>query len=131
MTSVKLTETSAFANAHGDATLDELLSRRWLYRKGEYVAVSRPGVEYAIDWSLADRVLQTIATLADSRAGRGVDYSEVVASGGLPTEKVDELMAELGVLGLAHLSILDDSRIDVAEISRDGLSRLARRAPGA
>jgi len=123
----ELAAQSPFGNTDANATIKELLARRWLYRKGDYVTVSKPGVEYAIDWTVADRVLTAIATAADSQGGRIVPYSQVVAMAGLPANKIDELMAELTVLGLAAQTTSDGSSIDGAYISREGLSRLAGR----
>ncbi|HSH94707.1 MAG TPA: hypothetical protein VK968_11225 [Roseimicrobium sp.] len=127
----ELALSSPFESADVDVTLDELLVRRWIYRKGDLVCVSKPGLEYAIDWSLADRVLEAIATVASSRGGVVVSYSQVIAAAGLPPERTDEVMSELGVLGLAATTTSDGKSIDGAYISAKGLSRLAGRAPGA
>jgi hypothetical protein len=123
----ELAAQSPFGTADADAIIDELQARRWIYRKGDYVSVSKPAVEYAIDWALADRVLKAIATVADSHGGRVVLYSQVIATAGLPVDKTDELMAELEVLGLAAQTTSDGKSIDGAYISREGLSRLAGR----
>jgi hypothetical protein len=98
-----------------------------MYRKRDCVSLSKPGVEYAIDWSLADSVLKAMATLAGSQGGGAVLYSEVIATAGLSADKTDELMRELAVLGLATTTTSDGKTIDGACIAREGLSRLAGR----
>ena len=126
----ELSAVSAFGHAVKGRRLTNCWRRRWIYRRGDYVAVSRPGVECAIDWTLADRILEAIITIAGSQAGRVVAYSQVIAAAGLGTDKTDELMAELTVLGLAAQTTLDGSRIwPVRLLSREGLSRLSGRRP--
>lgn len=121
----ELTAALGLGNAQANATFDDLVAHRWIYRNGDRVAASKPSVEYAIDWPCADTVLRAIATVAGSRAGKVVSYSQVITTAGLPADKTDELIAELTVLGLVAQTTSDGVHIDGVCLSREGWLRLS------
>ena len=118
----ELAATPAFTMEGADVVVEELLSLHWLYKKGNSLCISRWGVEYAIEWTDAKRVLRAISTVAGGRGGKVVAYADVVTAAGLRPEETDRLVSELSVLGLADRG---GRGAQFVYVSIDGLRLLA------
>jgi hypothetical protein len=106
----KISSTAAFVGASADAVLDELRSRRWLYRKGNYLAVSKPGVEYAMDRTQALAVLRAIFEVASGKGGRAIPVDQVAPAVSLPRSEFDMILNELYLLGFVTICLVDGSQ---------------------
>ena len=110
-------------------TLHDLAVRRWIYIRGDSVAVSLPGLEFAMDWTNVRTLLRAILNSAGGIA-KFAALEVVVTSSGLPPREVSKLLSELGLLGLAaycgqHVAGEEESEIG-AYVSQAGWEHLTK-----
>lgn len=91
--------------------LRELAERGWVYLRGPCVSVSRPAVEFAMDWPRARQVLHAILEANQGRVLGSVEEEKVFAVSNLPVGETNRLLNQLGLLRLVSRSVCEGTHV--------------------
>ena len=82
-----------------DATLEDLIARRWIRAQGNYIAATKWAIEFGMDWTNVPAVLRAILNTAGG-IGRVADLEVVITASGLERREVEKILTELSMLDL-------------------------------
>lgn len=122
---------TGLSQVDASALLKDLSALQWIHVRGQTVAASKPAVAFAIDWTLANGVLNAILQAGTGGPIASVEEEAALAAIPLPRDRAKVLLNELILLGLVSRGLKWETQAPLIQLLQPGRDYLRTGQPPA